>query len=288
MESLSFHSNAKINLGLLLRRKREDGFHDIATVFQQIDLHDDIRFQRISEGIRITSTNPGLPLDENNLIYRAVILMKERLGFDEGLKIHVMKRIPIGGGLGGGSSNAAVTLKAVNAMYGDPIKDNELGELALQLGSDVPFFLLGGTALAQGRGEILTSLEWRPDCWIVIAHPGFRVSTAWAYSQAKIPLTKEEKFTKFKSIFIKSFPHALRDNLSNDLESVVFKRHPQLREMKEEFYRRDAFYAGMSGSGSCVFGLYKRRDRAREVSKFLSTEQGLKTYLARPVFRDMV
>ena len=173
-------------------------------------------------------------------------------------------------------------------MWGEPLQDGELHDLALKIGSDVPFFLMGGTVLGQGRGDILTPLDWKPDCWIVIVHPGFHVSTSWAYSQAKIPLTKEEKFTKFKSIFIKSFPHALDENLINDLEGVVFRRHPQLREVKEEFYRRDAFYASMSGSGSCVFGLYRQKGKAHAAASFFSSEQGMKTFICKPVFTPSV
>jgi len=286
MECLCLPSYAKINLGLVLLGKREDGYHDIATVFQQIDLHDEITFRRVSSGIRITSTDLTLPTNEENLVYRAFRLFQRRVRFKEGMEIHIRKNIPVGAGLGGGSSNAAVTLLVANRLWGERLSREEIEEMAAEVGSDVPFFLCGGTALARGRGEILTPFQWFTDYWIVLVCPGICVSTSWAYSQAKIALTKEKKITKFRSIFKRYTPHALRETLVNDLEGVVFRRHPVLRKLKEQMYQRDAFYASMSGSGSSVYGLFFSREQAEEARTFFSMQQGMTTFFCKPISSD--
>ena len=283
MEWFSLRSYAKINLGLLLLGKRDDGYHDIATVFQQIDLHDHISFRKIASSIRITSSNPTLPLDENNLVYKSCRLFQKAQGITEGLEVHIQKHIPIGGGLGGGSSNAAATLVAMNHLWKTNLSLAELLEMAIKIGSDVPFFLQGGIALGRGRGEILTPIQWPADWWIVLICPGIHVSSSWAYRQAKIALTKEEKFTKFRSIFKRYSPHTLRTMLINELEGVVFQRHPILQEIKKQLYQRDAFYASMSGSGSSVYGLFSHRAQAEVAKASFCTDQGMETYLCRPI-----
>ncbi len=281
MHSLTLRSYAKINLGLILLRKREDGYHDIATIFQQIDLHDEITYERTASDFHITSTDPHVPYDQQNLAYRSFDLFRKQHGLQGGLKIHIQKNIPMGGGLGGGSSNAAATLVAVNCLWGTNLPYSKLHEMAAQVGSDVPFFLVGGTALGEGRGEILTPLVWPDEWWVVLVCPGLHVSTSWAYGQARIALTKEEKFTKFKSIFNRHLPHALLPELRNEFEGVVFQRHPVLRELKERLYERDAFYASMSGSGATVYGLFKSRPHAEDAEAFFSEREGITTFLCR-------
>ncbi len=283
MESLSFRSYAKINIGLWILGKRKDGYHDIATVYQQIDLHDVITFCKHSGDICITSTNPNIPSDKNNLVFKAFQLFRNKTNIQEGLEIHIEKNIPIGGGLGGGSSNAAATLHAANQLWHNPLDRDQLNAMAVNIGSDVPFFLNGGTAFGQGRGEILTPIRWSTDYWIVLICPTFGISTSWAYKQAKIALTKKEKFTKLMSILERFSPHTLKDDFQNDLEGVVFRRHPILREIKEQMYQRDAFYAGMSGSGSSIYGLFSRQKEAELAKMFFSIQKDLTTYLCKPI-----
>ncbi len=283
MKSLLIHSYAKINLGLLLLDKRKDGYHNIATIFQQIDLYDTMTFQKRSSGIEITTTNSTIPLNKDNLAFKSFQLFQKKIAVQEGLEINIKKSIPIGGGLGGGSSNAASTLLAANHLWGNPLSDMELNRIATDLGSDVPFFLKGGTAFGEGRGEILTPLRWQTNYWIVLTCPPFGVSTSWAYNQAKITLTKDEKFAKFISILERYNPHALKENFQNELEGVVFRRHPILREIKEQMYQRDAFYAGMSGSGSSIYGLFFERRQAEAAITFFSVQKDLSTYLCRPI-----
>jgi len=163
------------------------------------------------------------------------------------------------------------------------MNEKELSALALNIGSDVPFFLKGGTILGEGRGEILTPLRWPIDYWIVLTCPTFGISTSWVYKQARIALTKEEKFTKLMSILERYSPHTLKDDLQNELEGVVFRRHPILREIKEQLYQRDAFYAGMSGSGSCIYGLFSKKQEAESTKLFFSIQKGLTVHLCRPI-----
>jgi 4-diphosphocytidyl-2-C-methyl-D-erythritol kinase len=281
MHSLTLRSYAKINIGLMILKKREDGYHDIATVFQQIDLHDEITYEKTASDFRITSTDPLVPLDQQNLVYQSYNLFRKTHGLQGGLKIHIKKNIPMGSGLGGGSSNAAATLVAIDRLWETKLPHTDLHKMAIQIGSDVPFFLVGGTAQGEGRGEILTPFLWPDDWWVVLVCPGFQVSTSWAYGQARIALTKEEKFTKFKSIFNRHLPHALLPELRNEFEGMVFQRHPILRELKERFYERDAFYASMSGSGATVYGLYKSRPHAEDAEAFFSKMEGITTFLCR-------
>ena len=232
----------------------------------------------------MTSSCSSIPLDPSNLTLRAFQAFREEIGISEGIRIHIEKTIPVGGGLGGGSSNAAVTLIAANHLWGNLLNDNQLKVLALKIGSDVPFFLHGGTALGTGRGELLEKIDLSDHFWIVLVCPGIEVSTAWAYAQAKIALTKQEKMTKFRSIFKQFDPHALQDSLVNDLDGVVFRRHPVLHEFKKQFYGRDAFFACMSGSGSTIYGLFSDRNSAEAARAFFSIERGLTTFLCEPIF----
>lgn len=283
MNSMSVKSYAKINLGLLLLQKRDDGYHDIATIFQQIDLHDELSFSKMTHSIQITSNEPRMPVDETNLICSTFSYMRDRYGIQDGLEIHVDKHIPMGGGLGGGSSNAAATIFAVNKLWRMNLSSEEMKGIAMEMGSDVPFFMVGGTALGEGRGEILTPLDWPIDFTVLLVCPGIHVSTAWAYGKARIALTKEEKFTKFRSIFSRHNPQAMRDDLINELETVVFGRHPFLREIKESMYMRGAFYASMSGSGSTVYGLYSDRCDAEKACSFFSNKKGMTAFLCNPM-----
>jgi 4-diphosphocytidyl-2-C-methyl-D-erythritol kinase len=283
MDVLSVHSFAKINLGLRILRKREDGYHDIQTVFQEIDLHDDLDFEKYPSGIAISSSHPDLPLDSRNLVHRAFGLFCERAKIREGLSVHIEKHIPMGAGLGGGSSNAAALLIAANRLWGNPLSSTQLEEVAAEIGSDVPFFLIGGTALGEGRGESLTPINGPKGCWVCLVYPGVPVSTEWAYREVKIALTNEPKMVKFNTIFKNLDSHTLRTTLVNDFEGVVFSRHPFLAALKAQMSEKGAFYASMSGSGSTIFGLFKNRETAEKARAFFSIDHRMASFLCRPV-----
>lgn len=284
MQSIRLDSFAKINLGLYLLKKRLDGYHDIATVFQSIDLHDTITFNKSrSATLTLTASGIPIPLGEDNLIYRAFRVFQARMHLKSGMDVHVEKRIPTGAGLGGGSSNAAAALTAMDLLYETHLLPADLEFMAAEIGSDVPFFVQGGTAVGEGRGERLTRIDLPLDYWVVLACPAISVSTAWAYSQARLVLTKDEKLAKFKSIFQKSALRSLRESLQNELEEVVFERHPLLRLFKEDMYKWDAFYASMSGSGSTVFGLFDRREAAESALSFFSIDKRVTAFLSQPI-----
>lgn len=259
-------SYAKINLTLDILEKRPDGFHGIESVMQSISLHDIITLRTSSEpGIRITCDIPGIPTDEKNLAHKAASIFLQRRGFATGLDIHIEKRIPMQAGLGGGSSNAAAVLMGLNQLFGLSVSLDELSSIGAKIGSDVPFFLVGGTALVRGRGEVIQPLPDIPSWQLVIVKPPFGVSTAWAY----------KRLDEMSSAVGEPTPHSKRmvdcilcdgclpDALWNDLESPAVERHPEIAEIKGELLRAGASGALMCGSGSAVFGLFKIEEEAR-------------------------
>lgn len=286
METLNLSSYAKINLGLLVLSKRRDGYHNIITLFQQIDLCDQIEFSRISGKIKISSDNADVPVGKKNFIYKAFSLFKNKTGIKGGIRIRINKRIPLGGGLGGGSSNAAVALLALNKLWNYPLNKNDLTAIAEKIGADVPFFIDGGAAIGRGKGEILEKIVYPNDWWIVLVCPDIFISTAWVYNQSKIILTKEKKITNFKPFFENFDSSALEASIYNEFEDIVFPRYPSLEEIKVQLKRMGAFYASMSGSGSSVYGFFFDKERAIEIKEFFSMEKGIKSFLCRPLSLD--
>jgi 4-diphosphocytidyl-2-C-methyl-D-erythritol kinase len=284
MYSIVRKSPAKINLGLYLLKKRVDGYHDILTLFQTINHFDIITFtkNRLSDLI-IHSEGIPIPQNRDNLIYKAYDIFKKHMHLEGGVEVNVEKRIPTGAGLGGGSSNAASTLTALNLLFETDLSPKQLEKMAAEIGSDVPFFIQGGTAVGEGRGEILTPMDMDTDYWVLLICPEVSVSTAWAYSQARIGLTKDVKLAIFESLFQNRDLRSLRDSMKNELEDVVFQRHPLLKLFKENLYKWDAFYASMSGSGSSVFGLFDRLEQAEAARSFFSIDRRVKTFLCEPV-----
>lgn len=234
-------SHAKINWSLRVTGRRNDGYHDLETIFQTITLHDVLTFTE-SDRLSLTCDDPTIPTGGTNLVIRAA----RALGSPP-VAIELQKRIPAGGGLGGGSSNAAATLTALSKMFGIA---KPLHDLALSLGSDVPFFLLGGTAYATGRGEVLTPLPPLRGIPLLLLLPEERVMTAEAFRMLR-------RFSP---------PAGVRGELVNDFEEPVFERLPRLRRLKERLYAGGAAWAGMSGSGSTIVGAFRSpaaRDAAR-------------------------
>jgi 4-diphosphocytidyl-2-C-methyl-D-erythritol kinase len=243
---------AKINLGLRVTAKRADGFHDIETIFQTISLHDTLTFTP-SDSLTLTCDAPDIPTDETNLVLRAA-----RAVGGPPVAIALQKRIPAGGGLGGGSADAAATLRALGRP--DP-------QLALQLGSDVPFFLLGGTAYATGRGEVLTPLPSLAGIPLVLVMPEERVGTAQAYAMLRRfspPLGVERVRAMIDDDLL---GHATA--LINDFEEPIFAALPHLGTIKARLYELGAAWAGMSGSGSTIVGAFRgARDRDAALAQF--------------------
>jgi len=259
MDWVSRRAYAKINIGLNIISRRDDGYHNIETVFQQIDLFDQILVKRIPESsIIIRCSDKRVPTDHHNLCYKAVELIQAFTAINEGVIIEIHKRIPLGAGLGGGSSNAAATLEALKTLWRFQIDPAELQRLALQLGADVPFFLHGGTALASGVGENLSPVSLPFKFYCLLIYPNIEISSTWAYKNFNFVLTKTKKCIKLSQIFSQQLHIGeLKSVISNDFEEVVFQKYPVLNQLKQLLYGHGAVFAGMSGSGSTIYGLFK-------------------------------
>lgn len=257
--ALILSSCAKINLGIEILGRRSDGYHDIRTLFQSVDFADRLEF-RLTENSRIAlkGNDPDVPWDETNLIFRAAALLKEMFPDTPGVEILVEKNVPPGRGLGGGSSNAAITLYALNMLWSLGLANRELRSLAARLGADVPYFLEGGLCLGEGRGDVLTSLPDLPVLFCVLVLPRFAVSTAEIY--ARLPLTSGCKDSKMSEFL------ARREfgRLENGLEQTTLSLYPRLQAIKAFFLEREAILTLVSGSGSAVFGLFGSREAAAQ------------------------
>lgn len=270
MNEINLKAYAKINLFLEVLNKREDGYHNIETIFQSIDLCDIITV-RIADRLVIKCTDPGVPSDETNLSYRAWKVLTDEVKEAMGAEIDIVKGIPVGGGLAGGSADAAATLFALNELWDLGLSSERLMELGSKIGADVPFCLLGGTALGRGKGEILTKLPFIGELHLVLANPGFQISTAIVYKafdEANLGLTRQ---LKSANIFIRNLCGADKGSTSlriepfNALESVVMEKHPEVRRLKELFLEFGALQASMTGSGPTVFAIARDLDHAKEL-----------------------
>jgi 4-diphosphocytidyl-2-C-methyl-D-erythritol kinase len=262
-DTLHLESSAKVNLRLEILKKREDGYHEVRTILQKISLHDTLLFSlKMGRGISIRTSHPHLPTGKNNLVYQAAQSVLERSDYKGGVLIEIKKKIPLGAGLGGGSSNAAMTLKALNQLLRLDLSKKELMEMGAGIGADVPFFFLEGAAIGSGIGERLVKIRL-PVLWYVLIYPNFEVSTRWAYQN--FVLTKRQfhinlhKFT--------NAPHDISRGLRNDLEEVVSKEYPEIGIMKKMLCSAGALGALMSGSGPTVFGIFSEERGASEAYK---------------------
>jgi 4-diphosphocytidyl-2-C-methyl-D-erythritol kinase len=250
--SVHLESPAKVNLRLEILKRREDGYHELRTVFQKISLHDTLYFSLKKErGVSITADHPKLPVGKKNLVYRAVQSMLKVSGYRGGVHIEIEKRIPIGAGLGGGSSNAATTMKALNQLFEMNLPEKELMGMGLEVGADVPFFFLKSAAIGSGIGERLKKVKL-PDLCYVLIYPNFEVSTRWAYQN--FVLTNQQFHINLHK-FLKT-PDGISRILLNHLEAVVSKKYPQIGIMKKILLSAGALGAMMTGSGPTVFGLF--------------------------------
>jgi 4-diphosphocytidyl-2-C-methyl-D-erythritol kinase len=250
-------SFAKINLGIEVLGRREDGYHDIRTLFQAVDFGDTLEFRAREDGqINLAGTDASIPWDGRNLVSRAARLLEQRFGVSRGADIKVAKSVPAGKGLGGGSSNAAMALRALSRLWEIDAAPQELKRLAASLGADAPYFLEGGLCLGEGRGDVLTPLPDFPALWAVLVLPEFPILTADVY--ARLPLTSHHEDSRI----IKFLERKDFGLLENELEETVFSQFPRLKTIKSFFYQNEAVLSLVSGSGSAVFGLYLDRVKA--------------------------
>ena len=263
METLKLLSPAKVNFILNVKGRRPDGYHELEMLMAKISIYDEITLTLKSEGVSLSCDSSLVPLGSENIACRAAAALIDAKGLDVGVHIRLNKKIPMGGGLGGGSSNAAAVLHGLNELTGNSASLDELMEIGLNLGADVPFFLFEGAALAEGIGERLTLVDDLPEVWMILINPEINVPTAEIFTGLNLDLTgSAEKHTIVR--FNRDID-GLLSGLHNDLEDVTFKAYPEVREAKDFVCRYGALGALMSGSGSTVFGIYADK-RAAELS----------------------
>ncbi|MDO4521634.1 MAG: 4-(cytidine 5'-diphospho)-2-C-methyl-D-erythritol kinase [Eubacteriales bacterium] len=282
MKELRLRARAKINLGLDVVRKRDDGYHEVRMIMQTINLYDKILLQkRRKPGITVTTNLGFLPVNQDNLVYKAAQLLMDEFSVEEGLNIDLQKYIPVAAGMAGGSSDAAAVLVGVNRMFRLGLSKQELMERSVKIGADVPFCVMRGTALAEGIGEKLTPLPELPDCFILIAKPKVFVSTKFVYGNLKANELKEHPQIDAQiDALNRDDLHAVAKYMGNVLETVTIPEYPVIEEIKRTMLDHGALNSMMSGSGPTVFGLFEKREDAQKAyNALLRGEDAKQVYL---------
>ena len=278
MDRVEERAYGKINLSLDVLGRRENGYHDVSMVMQTVDLYDVISLNKLESDneIRLTTNVNTPPLDETNIVYKAVKLIKEEYGINTGVSVHIEKYLPIAAGMGGGSADAAATLRGMNRLFELGLDDEKLEELGVRLGADVPFLIKGGIALAEGIGEKLTRLPDFPDCVLVIAKPDLGVSTKEVYeafdSLKKVEYPDVRKLVKsLGSVSLKEIVKLL----GNVLEEVTAKKYEIIEIVKNLLLDNGAVFSMMTGSGPTVFGIFENEKQAKKACNNLRKQEGL-------------
>ncbi len=304
MNKVEFKSYAKINLALEIGKKLPDNYHEIRSIMQQVNMFDGLSFKKINENKIIIKCSRKELENNENICYKSALLLKDRFNIKEGVEVNIEKNIPIGSGLAGGSGNAAVTLKAINEMFDLNLSEDELTEIGTEIGSDVPFQLIGGTALVEDTGERITKLNSIKDVHILLINPNIEISTKWAYEEFdmseittrklhtldgskgaisehaqkpkvfdKINNQKENNhFEKMLNGIENNNLIEISENLYNDFEELIFEKYPEIKKIKEDLIKNNALNALMSGSGSSVFGLFEDEENIKKAFENLKDE----------------
>ena len=285
---LTLPSFAKINWTLEILGKRPDGYHEVRTLLQTISAADELTFELAQRGIAIHCDHPEVPLDETNLVHRAAKLFSDFTGAGKGVRIRINKRLPVAAGLGGGSSNAAVTLLALQKLWNVQVAPPDLFNLGAQLGADAPFFLIGGTCLGVGRGDEIYPLADINEEFLLLINAGIAVPARDAYANLPPELTKPGAVVKMPLSFVAAYAAIARPSdhlpLINDLEKSVLARHPSLVEIKRRLKQAGARGVLMSGSGSTIFAIFDS-DKARSGAEHRLSETGWRRLRARTLGR---
>ena len=266
MNSISIRAYAKINLALDVIKKRDDGYHELNMIMQSIQLYDSLYIRKTKEDKIVIKTNlPYIPVDHNNIVYKAASLFKETFNIKHGFFINIYKRIPVAAGLAGGSTDAAATIKGLNQICKTALTLDEMMKLGVKLGADVPYCMMMGTALSQGIGEVLTPLKNIPDCNILLVKPAFSVSTKEVYNKLKIDsISHRPDIPAIIKAIEKGSLSELVSHMDNVLQSVTINQHPMIQDIKKLMIDNGALISLMSGSGPSVFGLYENPKLAKE------------------------
>ncbi|NLP34080.1 MAG: 4-(cytidine 5'-diphospho)-2-C-methyl-D-erythritol kinase [Clostridiales bacterium] len=289
MKLLTRKAYAKINLGLDVLRRREDGYHELRMIMQTIDLYDKVKIELNDSGKITVKTNlPYLPTDRRNLVYKTAQIFMKRFGIRKGVKITLDKNIPVAAGLAGGSADAAATLCLLNEIFQIGLSESELMELGVTLGADVPYCIQMGTALSEGIGEILTPLKPIPDCFILLVKPNISVSTKYVYSNLKLtPSLKHPDIDKMLLAIDKGDLYELTRHMDNILQTVTISKYPIITKIKNQMCELGALTALMSGSGPTVFGIYDNESLAENaLDYFRKSGLGKQIFLTKPYWPD--
>lgn len=280
MNEYQMKAYAKINLGLDVVGKLDNGYHEVKMVMQTVGICDVLSFEKADVGITLTTDSGELPTDENNLIYKAAKLMFETYGIPGGIRIHLQKSIPIAAGMAGGSTDAAATMKGINRLFDLGCSLRELMELGVKIGADVPYCVMGGTALAEGIGEILTPLPPAPECFLLVAKPDINVSTKYVYEHLDAEgVTVHPDIDGMVQAIEEGSLQGILNRMGNVLENVTVKAHPVIDELKERMRELGAVGSMMSGSGPTVFGIFLEEAKAQEACDRIKEE-----HLAKQLF----
>lgn len=284
MNDISVKALAKINLGLDVLRRREDGYHDVCMVMQTIHLYDRLDIVKNQSGQITMETNLAfLPTNENNLVYKAAKLLCDEFGIKDGIHVNLQKRIPVAAGMAGGSTDAAAVLYGVNKMFDLGLTTRQLMERGVKIGADVPYCIMRGTALAEGIGEKLTQLSPMVKCPILIAKPAINVSTKFVYENLKLDTVTHPDMQQLVADIKAKDLHSIAAHMGNVLESVTIPAYPIIADIKEHMMNHGAVGAMMSGSGPTVFGLFEDEKTAE-----IAFEAIKKTDLAKQVYLTTV
>lgn len=268
MDQISLKSRAKINITLDVIGKRPNGYHDLSMIMQTVNLYDMLYVRKMhAPGIKLRTNLSWLPNDAGNIVYQAAKLFKETYNIKTGIFMELNKKIPVAAGLAGGSSNAAAALIGLNSLFETQLDQQQLMELGVKLGADVPYCILGGTALAEGIGDVLTPLKPMPDCYVLIAKPKINVSTATVFKS--LDLSKIDRRPD-NNLVIEAINrgdiNGVANNMCNVLETVTQRKYPVIGEIKQVMLQYGAQGAIMSGSGPTVFGIYHSKDKAHKTA----------------------
>ena len=270
MDVLKIDAYAKVNWGLDVVRRLENGYHEVKMVMQTVGICDTLTLKKEAEGLKITTDSGEIPANEDNLVYKAAKLLKDKYDIGEGVSIHLEKRIPVAAGMAGGSTDAAAVLKGMNALFSMGLSEEQLKEEGVKLGADIPYCIMGGTALAEGIGEKLTRLPDTPDAFLLVAKPDINVSTKYVYEN--LQLDKIEKHPDIDGMVEAIQAGNLQgviDRMDNVLQTVTEEKYTVIGELKRFMEANGALKALMSGSGPTVFGIYEDKQKAEVAAEAL-------------------
>ncbi len=277
-EATTFKAPAKVNIGLQIRERRPDGYHNIHTVFQELEFHDTVVISARDSGFRLEANVPWVPCDETNICYKIYSALKNRISDLPGVNVELIKRIPAGAGLGGGSSDGAAVLKGLNQLYQLDLSDGDLEKLSAPVGADIPFFIRGGTQLGDGIGDRLTPLPSFGSARLLLVIPDISINTGWAYGESKKVLNPPREKINFRGFF--QGINSSWELFENDFERIVIPAYPEIGIIKQHLREAGAIFASLSGSGSTVFGVFD--DEAAATAAESALKKSYQTFLTRP------